>query len=286
MNRGLWGATLLTCISALSGAGCFNEDIRHCPTVDCPSDMVCDGQGGCAVQAQLDQCSGQTDGAACSYSTLSNVHIDGACDTGVCRSREIPACLFDQFLDSHVDAGMWELWLPANEPIVVSELPGKLAINIAPDVGRLYNGLQSRGRYDMLGGNAAVEVEPAAQEVGVETSFGVDLDSTSGFEMSAYANRLHLIVHSSGGVTNSIPIDFDPVAHRFWRIRHDTNAGTMEMETSPDGNAWTSRRSAALARPPTAVIVTLLAGTYVDAGAQAPGTAYFHRVKLTSTACQ
>src|SRR5689334_4564235 len=51
MTRGLWGATLLTCV--LAATGCFNEDIRHCPTVDCPADEVCDGVGGCAVQAQL-----------------------------------------------------------------------------------------------------------------------------------------------------------------------------------------------------------------------------------------
>ncbi|HUS32028.1 MAG TPA: hypothetical protein VMZ53_26185 [Kofleriaceae bacterium] len=283
MKGRLWGAA--AGVVALGLTGCFDEQITHCPTVDCPIEMVCDGVGGCAVPEQLSQCSGQTDGAACSFSTLSNVHIDGACETGVCRSREIPACLFDQFLDSRVDVGMWELWLPSNEPIVVSEEPGRLAIAIAPDVGRLYNGIQSRGRYDMLGGNASVEVEPAGQEIGVETTFAVDIDSTLGFEMSAYADRLHLVVHSSGGVTNSIPVDYDPVAQRFWRFRHDTGAGTMEMETSPDGNNWTSQRSAALARPPTGVVVTLLAGTYIDRGAASPGVAYFHRVKLTSATC-
>jgi len=283
MSRRLWGAAVLGVISM---AGCFEEEVTHCGAVDCPPEMVCDGVGGCAVPEQISQCGGQTEGAACSYSTLSNVHIDGACESGVCRSREIPACLFDQFLDSRVDSGMWELWLPANDPIVVTEGTGKLAIAIAPDVGRLYNGLQSRGRYDMLGGDASVDVEPASMsEIGVETTFSVDLDSTLGFEMSAYADRLHLVVHSSGGVTNSIPIDYDPIAHRFWRFRHDTTAGTMEMETSPDGTTWTSQRSAALVRPPTGVVVTLLAGTYIDRGAASPGTAYFHRVKLTSAAC-
>ncbi|MBA3464150.1 MAG: hypothetical protein H0T46_29615 [Deltaproteobacteria bacterium] len=266
-------------------ASCFQAQITQCEDVNCPQEMICDGVGGCAVPEQLSQCDGQSDGTACGYSTLLNVRIDGACETGVCRSREIPACLFDQFLDSRVDAGMWELWLPANEPVVVSEEPGRLSIQIAPNVGRIYNGLQSRGRYDMLGGNASVDVVPANQEVGVETSFAVEIDSALGFEMSAYANRLHLIVHSSGGVTNSIPVEFDPVAMRWWRIRHDTAAGTMEMETSPDNNTWTSRRSAALARPPTAVIITLLGGTYVDRGGSNPGVAYFHRVKVTSGAC-
>jgi hypothetical protein len=203
----------------------------------------------------------------------------------VCRSQEIPACLLDLFLDSRVDTGMWELWLPENEPVVVAEASGQLGIQIAPNIGRVYNGIQSRGRYDMLGGNARVEVTPASQEIGVETNFSVDVDSSLGFEMSAYANRLHLVVHSSGGVSNSIAIDYDPVAHRFWRIRHDTTAATMELETSPDGEAWTSRRSSSVKRPPTGVIVSLLAGTYIDLGVADPGVAYFDNLKLTSAAC-
>lgn len=266
-------------------SACFTPEITHCETVDCPKEMVCDGLGGCATPEQLAQCKGQGDGTVCSYATLTNVHIDGACDTGVCRSLEIPACLLDLFLDSRVDTGMWELWLAANEPVVVTEESGQLGVLLAPNVGRVYNGVQSRGRYDMLGGDVRVEVTPASQEIGVETNFSVDLDSSLGFEMSAYANRLHLVVHTSGGITNSIAIDYDPVAHRFWRVRHDPDAASIELETSPDGMAWTSRRSSAVARPPTSVIVSLLAGTYVDRGVEDPGVAYFDNLKLTSAAC-
>ena len=265
-------------------SACFNPEITHCEDVDCPKEMVCDGLGGCATPDQLSQCSAQLDGAECSYTTLGQVHVDGACEQGVCRSTQIPACLADLFLDSRVDSGMWELWLPENEPIVVSESSGRLGVAVAPNVGRIYNGVQSRGRYEMIGGNVVVDVQPASQEIGVETSFSLEIDSSSGYSMSAYANRLHLIVHSSGGVTNSVAIDYDPVAHRFWRMRHDP-AGTMELETSSDGMAWTSRRSAALSRTPTGVIVSLLAGTYISLGVEMPGTAYFDNVKLTSASC-
>jgi hypothetical protein len=266
-------------------SACFSPEVTHCGDVDCPKEMVCDGLGGCATPEQLAQCSSAADGTACGYSTLTNVRIEGACDQGVCRSQEIPACLLDLFLDSRVDTGMWELWLPDNEPVVVAEDAGQLGITIAPNIGRVYNGIQSRGRYDMLGGNARVEVTPASQVIGVETNFSVDVDSSLGFEMSAYANRLHLVVHSSGGVSNSIAIDYDPIAHRFWRIRHDTVTATMELETSPDGEAWTSRRSSAVKRPPTGVVVSLLAGTYIDLGVPDPGVAYFDNLKLTSGAC-
>lgn len=263
---------------------CIKPDVTHCPDVDCPAKMVCDGFGGCAVPAQLTQCDGQGDGTECSYSTLSNVLVDGACDQGVCRSQQIPACLFDQFLATRVDTATWDLWLPANEPVVVGEGSGALDIQLAPGVGRVYNGVESRGRYDMVTGNAMVEVTPASQTVGVETLFEVDLDATTGYAMSAYAGRLHLIANTSGGVTNSIAVDYDPTAMRFWRIRHDA-AGTIELETSPDGTTWTSQRSVTPPRLPTDVSVSLLAGTYIDQGVADPGVAHFYKVKLTSPSC-
>ena len=272
-------------VTLLASGGCFRAEVTHCPTFDCPKQMVCDGVGGCAVPEQLSQCAGQNDGVECSYTTLTSAHIDGACDMGVCRSLQIPACLADLFTDDVVDAGMWQLWLPDNQPVVVNQQAGQLLVTLAPGVGRVYNGVTSRGRYDMVAGNATVEVEPASQEVGVETDFSVDLDSSSGYEMAAYANRLHLVVHTSGGVTNSIAVDYDPVAQKLWRIRHDQIAATIEFETSPDGTAWTSQRSAAVTRAPTGVTVTLLAGTYTDVGVAAPGVAYFDNLKLTSSSC-
>ena len=274
------GGVLLLALPA-----CFTPAVTHCENIDCPAALVCDGLGGCATPEQLSQCTGQGDGAACSYTTITSAHVDGACEQGVCRSLEIPACLADLFTDNRVDSGMWELWLPDNEPVVVAERDGELGITLAPNIGRVYNGITSRGRYDMLAGDARVEVVPASQDVGVETDFAVDLDATSGFEMSVYASRLHLVVRSSGGVTNSIAIDYDPVAQRFWRVRHNAEASTMELETSPDGTTWTSRRSAALARAPTGVTVSLLAGTYIDLGVANPGAAYFDNMKLTSAAC-
>jgi hypothetical protein len=280
MTRG-WHWGLLAC--ALSA--CFKPNFTHCENADCPPQTVCDGFGGCAVPDQLAQCSGATDGTQCSYKNLLNVLVDGSCDTGVCRSAEIPACLTDSFSATRVDSSAWDLWLPANTPVIVSEDSGQLAVSLASDIGLVYNGVQSRGRYDMVGGEVHVEVTPASQDIGVETDFLVDLDSGLGFQMSAYANRLHLIMHTSGGVTSSMAIDFDPVMHHYWRARHDATANAIVLETSPDGNSWTSQRSDVLPRLPNTVIVSLLAGTYVDAGVAMPGTAYFSGLKLVSAAC-
>src|SRR5579862_9859410 len=110
-----------TLAAACMLSACTQPTYTHCANVDCPSQTVCDGFGGCAVPDQLAQCAGIDDGAQCTYTSLSSALIDGSCDQGVCRSTEIPACLADPFSASRVDSSRWNLWLPANEPVIVSE---------------------------------------------------------------------------------------------------------------------------------------------------------------------
>jgi len=67
---------VLAVMCALSA--CYSSKITSCPDVDCPSNKVCDGQGGCAFRAQLDSCSGAADGASCSYPDSAGKTIDSA----------------------------------------------------------------------------------------------------------------------------------------------------------------------------------------------------------------
>jgi len=47
---------------------------------------------------------------------------------------------------------------------------------------------------------------------------------------------------SQGGV---VQFPFDPVAHRYWRIRYDSTLNKVGWETSPDGASWTAWKVAA-----------------------------------------
>ena len=76
------GALALACLFALQA--CFSAEITHCPTVDCPKEMVCDGHGGCAMPEQLDKCRGQPDGQSCAYTNFAKDRINGACSDGLC----------------------------------------------------------------------------------------------------------------------------------------------------------------------------------------------------------
>jgi cysteine-rich repeat protein len=76
-------------------AGCYGDPVRHCPTVDCPQDMVCDNRNGCALKEQVEQCAGQADGTVCSYPGVANgeckdeLCLPSGCGNGIETSGEV-----------------------------------------------------------------------------------------------------------------------------------------------------------------------------------------------------
>ncbi len=75
--------------------GCYDDPVRHCPVVDCPSNMVCDNANGCAFKEQLEQCDDQPDGTACSYPGVANgeckdeLCLPSGCGNGILTSGEV-----------------------------------------------------------------------------------------------------------------------------------------------------------------------------------------------------
>ncbi|MFN2456251.1 MAG: Calx-beta domain-containing protein [Pyrinomonadaceae bacterium] len=68
-------------------------------------------------------------------------------------------------------------------------------------------------------------------------------------------------------------ITYNPVEHRYWRLRHEAVEQTMNFETSPDARIWTLRSKSPLAKSVKALIAELSAGTVRAVGN--PGTAIF-----------
>ncbi|HST62658.1 MAG TPA: hypothetical protein VLK84_28390, partial [Longimicrobium sp.] len=79
-----------------------------------------------------------------------------------------------------------------------------------------------------------------------------------------------------GGVFTGTPLTYDPVAHRWWRIREA--GGTTYWEVSADGCGWTVIRSAPNPIPLTTVQVLLDAGT--DVALADPGVAIFDNFNI------
>jgi hypothetical protein len=72
---------------------------------------------------------------------------------------------------------------------------------------------------------------------------------------------------------------FDPVAHHYWRIRHDQTANTINFDTSADGSSWTTRKTAAVAFSLTGLRFYLYAGAY-GTGNGSPGAAKYDNFQL------
>lgn len=105
-------------------------------------------------------------------------------------------------------------------------------------------------KYDIINSSVAWEVtgHPAN---GSNTETGVSLCPSSAYSNSLYFYVWHGQYISGywndaalgGGDHQVFEIPYDPVAHRWWRIRE--SSGTCYWDTSPDGTNWTNQASAA-----------------------------------------
>ncbi len=193
------------------------------------------------------------------------------------------ACLADSFDAAGVETlRRWRLLRESNEPVVVDQTAGQLRITMVSSAPQ-YNGIMSRGEYDMVGGSAVVEVVEVGREAGgVETAFQLIVDVALGYKMGVYENVMFLDEYRGSDRYSRVLSTFDPVADRWWRYR---DAGSsIELETSPDRTTWTTKDSRPLLRAPTAVVVQLIGGTYDD-GTPSPGTARFDNLAVISAGC-
>jgi hypothetical protein len=110
----------------------------------------------------------------------------------------------------------------------------------------------------------SIEVVQAATLVGVTTELNWYTDTgTNSYVMYEEAMTLFVTVTFNGGTSLLLSqIAYDPVAHRFWRIRHSSQMGKIYFETSPDASTWTELYSEAPRLPTTGLDVEIECGAY------------------------
>jgi hypothetical protein len=148
--------------------------------------------------------------------------------------------------------------------------------------GSHYNGIRSARAYDFTGAYSYVElVQAPSASTKADAMFTIGLDANNYYRI--YVEEGILICQAKiGGVKrNLFTSAYDPVAHRFWRIRHDVATGNVVFETasgSPDVAAsWVLRyneRWDTAAVPLSSVLVELKAGTW-QVETLTPGTVIF-----------
>jgi RHS repeat-associated protein len=183
----------------------------------------------------------------------------------------------DDFNDNSLDATKWSVVDP-NSPVVVSEQSQQLCITLPPNTAA-YNGVSSNSTYDLTGRSVQVEVaQPVSQGGWSENFIEVALDGNNYFLISVGSGSL-VLRSMVGGVNNQSVLTFDGTAHHYWRIRHEQSGNTINFETSPDGTAWTARKTAAVGFALTSLRFYLYAGAW-GTGNGSPGAAKYDNFQL------
>jgi hypothetical protein len=196
--------------------------------------------------------------------------------------------LLDETFSGALDPERWSLrtvneGYAALDPAVgVAVAGGRLTITPRTGVVGLHHGaLTSARTFPMACAAARVELVQAASALsGADTTFAVVASPARFYRMTVEAGALALGIMDDGAAS-STSLAYDPVQHRHLRIRHDCVSDQVVFETSPDGAAWTARRTATASVDLRAAYVELDAGTYQAEAA--PGQAIFDDVRVEHT---
>jgi hypothetical protein len=197
------------------------------------------------------------------YLTLAEVQVWGVPKNG--------PVFGDDFNDNALD---WSKWILTDlaSPTTVREQNQRLEIALQPNVTG-YNGVRSTTQ-SLVNRYAQVEVtQPVSMGGWVEMGFQVTRDGSNYYYMGTGAGSLVMDAWT-GGVRDRTVISFNPVSHRFWRIRHDPVAQTVNFELSADGQTWTVGKTVPATFALNSITATIFAGAW-GTGNGAPGVAIY-----------
>ena len=197
--------------------------------------------------------------------------------TGAEAQSPPPVDLSDDFNDNSLDSTKWNINAPGS-PAVVSEQGQVIQIALPPNTAT-YNGIGSKTTHDMRDKTMEVEVVQAPSHAGwVEHSIQVALDGSNYYLVGAGSGS---IVFRSvvNGVQDQSQLNYDPVAFRFWGIRHDQATNKISLQTSPDGVTWTTRKRVTAGFSLSAVYYYVYAGAW-GTGNSNPGVAKYDNFQV------
>ena len=199
--------------------------------------------------------------------------------------------LEDDFNDNSINTSKWTTTvfsgftdnsLPVNETSQRFEI-GPLLLNTADSH---YRGLASVNTFNFTGGAAYVElVQAPSSTTNADAMFTIGPDVNNYYRIYVSGGQLIGQRKIAGTKTTLFSINYDPVNHRFLRIRHQ--AGSMIMETAPsNGSApgtWTQQYSQIWSSSVvlTSVLFEVKGGTW-QAEANAAGKVIFDNFLATN----
>lgn len=206
--------------------------------------------------------------------------------------------LADDFNDNvgpPVETTKWVLGYmngPNDPNTVVQETGGQLHITPRINVdGVNINGYMTANSFDFHNSWASVEVVQATSSTaGAETYLYVGLDANNWYRIvrgdPPPDGKLYFQWVVNGGAVqeSTTKPPYDPVQHRFWRIRHDRVSDWIFFETSPDGVTWTTQHGMPRLFTNVGLKINIAAGTHKLI--PDPGTATFDNFQIISLRSQ
>jgi subtilisin-like proprotein convertase family protein len=201
------------------------------------------------------------------------------CSRTITVSSGPPAILSDNFDDDSIDATKWNtqdmftMWTNLGVPI--TETAQQLRIGPLLQIpATAHRGVVTVNQFNFSGANSYVElVQAPSSTTDAQASFAVgnnpnrpDLSQARFYRIYVKHGSLFGERRTSGTVNTTLfSIPYDPVAHRFWRIRHNAGMVTLDTATGTGGvpGTWVQRYTETWQSviPLTSVLMEFRAGT-------------------------
>ncbi|HEY1402782.1 MAG TPA: S8 family peptidase, partial [Pyrinomonadaceae bacterium] len=146
--------------------------------------------------------------------------------------------LSDNFNDNERDAKKWNA--PANLNFTVVEQNGRLEITPG-ETATNYDGYHSATNIDLNDARVSVEAitAPGLNTYGTHLVLGTPTD----YLLLGANNNSLLAQWVVNGISSTVSVPYNATQHRFWRLRHNRAANTVNWEYSPDDVTWTTYHS-------------------------------------------
>ena len=161
------------------------------------------------------------------------------------------------FLDDFSQLNLGSIWQRSSNPAAYSSVYNDdPAITISSDGDKLVFGqsindwigakFETTQNFDFTDSWVSTEMSTPPVDDGRYQEAGLWIINSDydGWEMyKANGNLTCAEWLYSGGASADVTIPFDPIAHRFLRIRHEADDDSINFEASPDGVVWSVIRS-------------------------------------------
>ncbi|HYO69593.1 MAG TPA: hypothetical protein VEU33_26310, partial [Archangium sp.] len=140
----------------------------------------------------------------------------------------------DNFNDNIWDTVKWNSFgqiQEVNQRVEIRPLPGRSNVS--------FSGYSSKVTHELIGSSIEVEVVQVLNQVnGTWTLVSAGPDDGNRVLIAAGIGQIRCVEMVGGAELLRASCAYDPVAHRWWRLRE--NLGTTWWEVSPDGQRWTA----------------------------------------------